>query len=84
MFVETEMLVYCNTKQFLISSFFNPDFMIGEYLIFIGFSKVHEFEFTRIKDHIIVIEPVLSNIWKSFFKYSWTWWKSLLWLLTSA
>ena len=59
MFVEIEMLVYCNTKQFLSSSFFKSDLMIGKYLIFIGFSKAHEFTFTRIKDHIIVIEPVL-------------------------
>ena len=53
------MLVYFNTKQFLSSSFFKSDFMIGKYLIFIDFSKAHEFTFTRIKDHIIVIEPVL-------------------------
>ena len=39
--------------------FFKLDFMIGKYLIFIGFSKALEFLFTRIKDHIIVIEPVL-------------------------
>ena len=41
MFVEIEMLVFCNTKQFFSSSFFKLDFMIGKNLIFIGFSKAH-------------------------------------------
>ena len=59
MVVEVEMLVYCNIKQFLSSSFFKSDFMIDKYLNFISFSKAHEFRFTRIKDHVIVIEPVL-------------------------
>ena len=59
MFVETEMLLYCNIKQFFSSSFFKSDFMIGKYLIFIGFTKAQEFTVTRIKDHVIVIEPVL-------------------------
>ena len=59
MFVEIEMLVYCNTEQFLSSSFFKSEFMIGKYLIFIGFCKAHEFTVTRIEDHNIVIEPVV-------------------------
>ena len=58
-FLKLEMLVYCNTKQFLSSSFFKSDFMIGIYLIPIGFSNAHKVIFTRIKDHIIVIEPLL-------------------------
>ena len=33
--------------------------MIGKYLIFISFSKAHELTFTRIKDHLIAIEPVM-------------------------
>ena len=58
MFVEAEMLVYWNTKQFLSSCVFKSYFIIGKYLIFIGFSEAHESVFTRIKDHIILIEPV--------------------------
>ena len=56
MFVEVDMLVY-----------FKLDFMLGKYLIFIGFSKAHEFIFARIKDHVIIIEPVLWNF-KIFFQ----------------
>ena len=59
MFVKIEMLVCCNTKQFLSSGFFKSDLIIGKYLILIGFSKAHEFTVTRVQDHIIVIEPVL-------------------------
>ena len=60
------MLVYYNTKQFLSSSFLKSDFMIGKYLIFIDFSKAHDFTFTRIKDHIIFIEPVFLIIQNLF------------------
>ena len=62
MFAGVEMLVYYNTKQFLSSSFLKSDFMIGKYLIFIDFSKAHGFTFTRIKDHVIFIEPVFLII----------------------
>ena len=62
MFAGVEMLVYYNTKQFLSSSFLKSDFMIGKYLIFTDFSKAHDFTFTRIKDHVIFIEPVFLII----------------------
>ena len=58
MFVEGEMLIYRNDKQFLGSSFLKSNFNIGKYLISFGFSKVHDFTFIRINIHAIDIEPV--------------------------
>ena len=45
MLIEVEMLVYCNAKEFLRSSFFKLDFIIGKYLFPTGFPKAHEFTF---------------------------------------
>ena len=36
MFVEIEMLVYCNAKQFLVAAFLTQDFTISQYLVSTG------------------------------------------------
>ena len=48
-FIAFQMLVCCNTKQFLNSNVFKSDYMIGKYLILVRFSEAHECTFKKIK-----------------------------------